>query len=148
MRKIRAAWKMESLYKADATKVASELESLGTEYTLSDVVEKARDTHSEMHSCFEWDDTVAGQKYRESQAGKMIRQLVIVKDNDGEPEKTNIRLIVSTGKRDNTYTPTKLIVKKQDEYEALLERALAELRAFKQKYSTLSELDEIMGLID
>lgn len=48
-----------------------------------------------------------------------LRQKVL-DDNDGEPEKTNIRLIVSTGKRDNTYTPTKLIVKKQDEYEALL----------------------------
>lgn len=143
-----AAWKIESLYKADATKVASELESLGTEYTLSDVVEKARNIHSEMHSCFEWDDSVAGQKYRECQAGKMIRQLVIVRDNEKEPEKTNIRVFVSTGKRDNTYTPTKLIVKKQDEYEALLERALAELRAFKQKYSSLSELEEILSLID
>ncbi len=143
-----AAWKIESLYKADATKVASELESLGSEYTLSDVVEKARDSHSEMHSCFEWDDTVAGQKYRECQAGQMIRQLVIVRDNKNEQEKTNIRVFVSTGKRDNTYTPTKLIVKKQDEYEALLERALVELRAFKQKYSSLSELEEILSLID
>lgn len=143
-----AAWKIESLYKADATKVASELESLGSEYTLSDVVEKARDSHSEMHSCFEWDDTVAGQKYRECQAGQMIRQLVIVRDNKNEQEKTNIRAFVSTGKRDNTYTPTKLIVKKQDEYEALLERALAELRAFKVKYSSLSELDEILSLIE
>lgn len=143
-----AAWKIESLYKADATKVASELESLGSEYTLSDVVEKARDSHSEMHSCFEWDDTVAGQKYRECQAGQMIRQLVIVRDNKNEQEKTNIRVFVSTGKRDNTYTSTKLIVKKQDEYEALLERALSELRAFKAKYSSLSELDEILSLIE
>lgn len=145
---MKAAWKIEGFFKADAEKVASELDSLGEQYTVSDVVEKASDIHSEMHSCFEWDDTVAGQKYRESQARLMIRQLVIVRDNDGEPEKTNIRLIVSTGKRDNTYTPTKLIVKKRDEYEALLERALAELRAFKQKYSTLAELEEIISLID
>ena len=78
----------------------------------------------------------------------MIRQLVIVRDNKNEQEKTNIRVFVSTGKRDNTYTSTKLIVKKQDEYEALLERALAELRAFKVKYSSLSELDEILSLIE
>lgn len=143
-----AAWKIESLYKADATKVASELESLGTEYTLSEVVEKAKDANSEMHGCFEWNDTIAGQKYRESQAALMIRQLVIVRDNDGEPEKTNVRFFVSTGKRDNTYTPTKRIIRKQDEYEALLNRAMAELRAFKQKYNTLSELEEILALID
>lgn len=143
-----ASWKIENLYKADATKVVSELETLGEEYTLSDVVEKARDSRSEMHNCFEWDDSIAGQKYRESQAGNMIRQLVIVRGNEDKPEKTNIRVFISTGKRDNTYTSTRLIMKKQDEYEALLERALAELRAFKQKYSILSELEEFLSLID
>lgn len=145
---VTAAWKIQGFYKADPEKVASELEALGAEYTLSDVVEKAKDSQSEMHGCFEWNDTIAGQKYRESQAASMIRQLVIVKDSDGEPKKTNIRFFVSTGKRDNTYTPTKRIIRKQDEYEALLERAMAELRAFKQKYSSLSELDEILSLID
>lgn len=147
-----AAWKIDGFYKADATKVENELDdlrnSLGKDYTPSDIVQKAKDENSEMHSCFEWDDSIAGEKYRESQARNMLRLLVITKEDKGETKKTNIRVVVSTGKRDNTYTPTKLIVKKQDEYEALLERAMSELRAFKQKYSTLSELEEIMSLID
>ena len=40
------------------------------------------------------------------------------------------------------------MVKKNDEYEVLLNNALAELKAFKEKYSMLSELDEILTLID
>lgn len=144
---MKGAWKIEGFYNADASKVLDELSELGDEYSLSDVVEKARDENSEMHSIFEWDDSVAGEEYRKIQAGKMVRNLVIVR-NDETEEKTNVRYIVSTGKRDGTYTYTRLIVRNQDAYEELLKRALAELRAFKEKYSTLSELEEILALID
>ncbi len=146
---MRAAWKIDGLYKADACKVAEELESLGDTYSLSDVVDMARNENSEMHDCFEWDDSIAGNKYREIQAAKIIRLLVITKeDDDKKEEKTNIRFFVSTGNNDNTYTPTRLIVRNQTAYEELLERAYAELRAFKAKYSNLKELDEILALID
>lgn len=144
---MKGAWKVEGFYKADASKVLDELSELGDEYSLSDVVEKAKDKNSEMHSIFEWDDSVAGEEYRKIQAGKMVRNLVIVR-NDETEEKTNVRYFVSTGKRDSTYTPTRLVIRNQDAYEQLLERAYAELRAFKEKYSTLSELEEILALID
>lgn len=141
-------WKLDGLYKADAEKVATELECLGEQYSLADVVNRARDENSEMHTIFEWDDSVAGQKYREHQAATMIRQLVLTKEENGEQKKTNVRFMVSTGNRDNTYTPIKCILRNQNEYEAMLERAMSELRAFKKKYSSLSELEEIFALID
>lgn len=144
---MKGAWKIEGFYNADASKVLAELSELGDEYSLSDVVEKAKDENSEMHSIFEWDDSVAGEEYRKIQAAKMVRNLVIVR-NDETEEKTNVRYFVSTGKRDSTYTPTRLVIRNQDAYEELLKRALAELRAFKEKYSTLSELEEILALID
>lgn len=144
---MKGAWKVDGFYKADASKVLDELSELGDEYSLSDVVKKAKDKNSEMHSIFEWDDSVAGEEYRKIQAGKMVRNLVIVR-NDETEEKTNVRYFVSTGKKDSTYTPTRLVIRNQDAYEQLLERAYAELRAFKEKYSTLSELDEILALID
>lgn len=144
---LKGAWKVDGFYKANASKVLDELSELGNEYSLSDVVKKAKDENSEMHSIFEWDDSIAGEEYRKIQAGKMVRNLVIVR-NDETEEKTNVRYFVSTGKRDSTYTPTRLIIRNQDAYEKLLERAYAELRAFKEKYSTLSEFDEILALID
>lgn len=144
---MKGAWKVDGFYKANASKVLDELSELGDEYSLSDVVKKAKDENSEMHSIFEWDDSIAGEEYRKIQAGKMVRNLVIVR-NDETEEKTNVRYFVSTGKRDSTYTPTRLVIRNQDAYEQLLERAYAELRAFKEKYSTLSELEEILALID
>lgn len=147
-----AAWKIDGVFKADANKVEGELNSLrdalGRNCTPSDIVERARDENSEMHNCFEWDDSVAGEKYRETQARHIIRLLVSTKENNGKVEKTNIRVFVSSGKNDSAYVPTRLVVRNQDEYEALLSRAYAELRAFKKKYATLSELEEILALID
>lgn len=105
---LKGAWKVDGFYKADASKVLDELSELGDEYSLSDVVEKAKDKNSEMHSIFEWDDSVAGEEYRKIQAGKMVRNLVIVR-NDETEEKTNVRYFVSTGKRDSTF-PVETIV--------------------------------------
>ena len=138
---------MDGLYKADASKVAEELLQLGDEYSLSDVVKKARNEDSEMHGVFEWDDSIAGEKYREHQAGKMVRNIVFVKESNSK-EKSNVRFFMSTGNRDRTYSPTKLIVRNRSAYEELLDRALNELRAFKNKYQALSELEEILALID
>lgn len=143
---IKAEWKINGLYKADAQKVAEELESLGDSYTLSDVVERAKDISSEMHDVFEWDDSIAGMKYREVQASKMIQALIVKVENKKVSEP--VRYFVSTGNRDKSYTPVRLVVRNEDAYKELLNRAYAELRAFKKKYSTLSELEEILSLID
>ena len=43
---------------------------------------------------------------------------------------------------------TIVMVKDEDEYQKLLEQARRELHVFKQKYSCLSELAEIIALID
>lgn len=144
-----ATWKCEGIYKADANKVAEEITGIGKEFSVKQIVDKARNSSTELHKCFEWNDSVAGEKYREIQAQNIVRQLVIVRNEpDKKPEKTNVRMIVSDGQRTGTYKPIQFVVRKEDEYEAMLERARAELRAFKAKYSQLSELGEILALID
>ena len=39
-------------------------------------------------------------------------------------------------------------MRNEDEYQVLLKRAKSELHAFQQRYSMLSELEEILSLID
>ena len=141
----RYAWKMDGIFDCDANDVMSELERLGDHYTLKDVVDLARDENTALHKCFEWDDAIAAEKYRESQAGTVIRMIVYV-DQKTE-EKTNIRAVVTTDIR-KEYSPTRLVMRNKSEYEALLDRAMNELRAFKAKYSMLKELDYILELID
>ena len=139
-------WRVSGLYKVSADDVTKELSSLGDRFTPQQVVDLARDEKTALHSCFEWDDTVAAEKYRLTQAQTLIRMIVI--HDEKKDEKTEVRMFVSTGERTNEYTPTKIIVRHLDEYQALLERAMAELRAFKKKYETLKELDYILQLIE
>lgn len=143
---IVASWKIDGIFKADAEKVASEITSIGEECKPCEVVEYAKNPQTELNKCFEWNDTIAAEKYRISQAGDIIRNLVIVKVADNVEEKTNIRFFSSTGQ--TTYKPTQVMYQNQTEYERLLQQAVKELEAFKKKYKSISGLEEVFKAID
>ncbi len=138
-------WNIPGIFKADAEKVDKEIKSLGKTVTPAELVKYAR-THksSELHKCFEWDDTAAAEKYRLQQAQKVIRCLVIIPEKEDIPQ---IREYQITTQR-NTYSTSRTFLINKDEYESLLERALNELKAFERKYSNLSELEDIFAQID
>ncbi len=82
-------WKSKSMVKADPSMVGVELESLRQErdgyIQPKDVVEcAARDEGSELYKCFEWDDTIAADKYRIEQAKLVMRAIVKVVDTGEE----------------------------------------------------------------
>lgn len=139
-------WRVKGLYSQNPNDVMREIQSIGEEFTPHDVVEIARNENSVMHDMFEWDDSVAGELYRETQARQILRMLVIV--DEEKKEQPPIRCIVNTGKFNQTYTPISFTVRNEDAYKDLLDRAFDELIAFKRKYAALAELDEVMRLID
>lgn len=141
----KTVWKIDNIFKADAQKCANEINTLGDDIRADKVLDLARNKKTELHKCFEWDDTVAAEKYRLHQAHRVIRMLVVQEDAPAE-ERPPIRLFYKAA-TDKGYRPVDLIVKREDEYKALLARAYAELRAFKEKYSMLTELQEIFELI-
>lgn len=145
---IIATWKhgFESLYKADAQKVAEEIMSIGECATPKQIVEAARNTKSELHKCFEWDDTIAAERWRCEQARDVVQKLVI-KEEQIPQDRPQIRYFFKP-KDEVGYKPTEIIVKQKDSYEALLAHAYSELRAFKMKYNCLEELREILDLVD
>ena len=153
-----ASWKpgFEFVYKADANKVYEEIQSLGETCSKEDIVNKARDERTELHLCFEWDDTKAAEQYRLTQAKDIVRHLYLVREEteDEEPEQEDRKITVNQfrcfsnlGKHDE-YESTIQIVRNEDKYQLLLEQARRELRAFKQKYAVLKELKPILDLID
>ena len=152
------SWKpgFEFAYKADPSKVYEEISSLGETYSKEDIVNKARDKNTELHSCFEWDDTKAAEKYRLTQAGDIVRHLYLVRQEDDGEEKpeTEGKIVVDRFRcfsnlgKNNEYENTITIVRNEDKYQLLLEQAKRELAAFKQKYAILKELKPIFDLID
>lgn len=139
---MQAEWKIKGIYKADAQKVADEIGE--GKVTPQEVLEKARDKNLELHKCFEWDDSVAAEKYRLQQARAIIVNLVYApKTKEEEP----VRCFQITTER-CTYQPTKQFLVQENEYQSLLARAKAELESFKRRYATLTELESVFEAIE
>lgn len=146
--KVLASWKSGfGFYKADAQTVAEEILSIGEEATSEQILDKARDTSTELHKCFEWDDSVAAEKYRLVQVRYLTSNLVIRRTEEQVAADTpEIRVFHKTAATGG-YKPLQVIIQREDEYQALLDRAYAELHALKVKYQNLQELDYILSLI-
>jgi hypothetical protein len=138
---------MAGLFKGvDAMKVAQEIMEIGESATPRQIVDRARDESSELHKCFEWNDSIAAEKYRLSQARKIVEVLVIQRLPDAPKDAPEIRIFHKT-ESTGGYKPINRIVQDNDEYQKLLQRAFAEFHALKIKYQNLQELDYITSLI-
>lgn len=140
---INLKWRVPGLYKADVNLVAAEIEAIGESASAEQILEKARDINTELHKCFCWDDTEAAEKWRIHTA-RMVSGNIIIDRVNVTPDEPQIRYFHKT--EGNGYKAMPVIIKRQNEYDAMLQRAYAELAAFKKKYSCLSELDELLAL--
>jgi len=123
------------------------------------VVDFARDESTELHSKFEWDDTVAGENYRIWQARKVIRALVTIIPHKNEP--IQVQTYVSMY-ADRYYQEEKRPEENVEKREMtggyrymvdvlstpalrsdLLSEALAEFESWERKYHMIVELVEI-----
>lgn len=147
------------IYDADAQKVANEIGEIGENVTPEQIVEKGKDESTELHKCFEWDDTEAAKQYRIVQARDIVRHLYIVRvepeETDEEPLPAEIPVVKAYKFRyfshlnsEPGYSQTIHIVKDEDRYKELLEQAKRELKTFRQKYACLKELANIIEMID
>ena len=139
-------WKVKGFFKADAEAVYKEITALGESFSPEQIVEAAKNKNSELHKCFTWDNTVAAENWRKHQARMLVAQLVI-KTETTDKEPVAVRVIASTNVR-NEYKPVVKVLEVEQDYADLLARAVAELKAFQQKYKTIKELREIFEAID
>lgn len=142
--KMKVTWKScaSNFHKADAQKCFEEMG--GTDITPEKVLKIAKDENTELHKCFEWDDSVAAEKYRLSQARQLITFLIIKPEKKEEPP---IRVFQISSEK-QVYQPIRVFVENKDEYKILLNRAKAELVNLRNRYKQLSELEDVFAAID
>lgn len=142
-------WKIDGVWKQDANIVGNELKILADNNDLSpeSVLETARDEDSPLHDLFEWDDRIAAEKYRLSQARRIIQQIVLVNDHPNA-ETRELRAFVTESRSDGHYQLITTVVEDPDTYEVLLKRAKFELQMFRDKYKAILELKELFDEID
>lgn len=142
-------WKKAGHFKSDP-KAAAEI-ILAAQAKSSDhicqasaIVDAARPKRSPIHDDFEWDDSIAAELHRAEVARGMIRHLVIVVEA-GEPEPLfcNIRIGETRG-----YMETRIALSQPHTRDALLDEARRDARAFRQKYSHLREMANVVRAID
>ena len=139
---MKVVWSMK-LFKADAEKVHSELETIGTKSPQNIVDYAEEHPDSELYKCFTWDDSKAANEWRKQEARQVVRLLVFADDETKQP--TQIRVLQ---KATDAYEPVKTIVRNNDEYAKLLARAKAELKAFRERYKQINELEKVLEAID
>lgn len=136
------SWNITGFYnKFDANEVGRELEKIEN-LTPENVVDVARNENNVMHDMFEWDDSIAGEKYRKTQASRILAAIQVKIIVDNEPNK-QVRAFVTT-KRDSNFKPIEKVVKNVDQYALLLDKAYRELNYIKIKYENLKEIQELL----
>lgn len=144
------SWKYTSYKNADAQLVGEELEELEKtkEITNNNVLEYAKkNKDSELYKCFDWDDKIAGEKWRLSQAGDIISSISFIIEE--EPvRKQKVYYSIKTENEDRKQFKNILDILDNDEdYRALLEQARKEFETFKEKYNSLIKRDDLKDII-
>ncbi len=139
-------WRFENLYPIDPQKAGEELNRIYQErgaLNPSDIVEESKDERSPLHPCFEWDDTVAANRYREGQAANIVRAIITEPDiATGATEEVRAFVHVQ-----ETYRPIQIVVDEEAMMQELLASALRELSSFQKKYNALSALSPVFEAI-
>jgi EAL domain-containing protein (putative c-di-GMP-specific phosphodiesterase class I) len=112
------------------------------------VVDAARDEASPLHPHFEWDDAAAAEEFRKDQARELVRALTVDISRSNLEQKTVRAFVnVETG-GERGYLSTFTAMSSEQLRKQVLERAFAELEAWRARHAELSELARIFAAID
>lgn len=137
----------------DPQKVADEIFSISDTPTADEIVDMASNPETESHDLFDWDDAIAGPKWRKEQANKILQNLKVefVQSDDkpeGQKTFTPVRLFYGNPCERKGFVAVTTIMGNKDMYEQLLERAKMEIKSFRKKYAMLKELEALFDMID
>lgn len=136
--------------KKDAVVIGDELDALRDSHghvTARLVLERARRSRSKLHKFFDWDDTSAAEKYRLQQAGQLIRSIRVVIEGDDQPQREMRAYVNVVTEESRVYIPAIEAMSDEAYRQQLLDRALAELEAWRGRYDQMTEFAAIFDEI-
>lgn len=128
----------------DAQKVGDALSRIGNGNVYAakpaDIVAAARPKTSALHNAFDWEDSVAANRWRLAQARGLVASVVTVRINPlGEEVETRAFVSVK-GRESFAYQRIDQIFGDEHVRIQVLRRALDDLRAFRNRYQVLEDL--------
>lgn len=135
-----------------AGEVMKSIEERDGSITPQAFLEASRPEDSPTHGAFEWDDSVAAEKFRLTQSRHMINNITvkIISDGDDNPKEKHVAFVNVTDGRHKPaeYKSVNIALSESDSRDIVLRNAMAELEAFQKKYETLTELAEVFSAIE
>ena len=144
------SWRKGYKYKVDANvvgKVLEKIERRNGSVTTKAFLEESRSKKCPTHFMFEWDDTIAAEKYRLSQAAMIINQIECVVEGVSDPVPAFVNVKVKSVKKSAVFINIETAIADDEMRAQLLQNALRELKAFEKKYQGLQELDFVYQAI-
>lgn len=146
-------WSTNLYSKVKAEDAGREFEQIEKEngyITPEAVVDRARPEDSVMHKLFEWNDSIAAEKYRTQQAGCIIGALIVTKSETNYTKRAFVNIVASPHNPQNKPQYIRIDRAFSDPVtkDILLKNAIAELKRFKEKHAALKELSKVFNEID
>jgi hypothetical protein len=113
----------------------------------SDVVDDARPEGSPLHPAFEWDNGVAGEKFREEQARQMIRSIRVVHEHAGQEQSVLGYVHVELAETGPAYVTTARAVSEADLQEQMIADALKSLEAWRHRHQHIVALGPLLRAV-
>ena len=121
------------------------------------VVDDARKEESPLHEYFDWDDAVAGDKWRKTQAGYLLRSIhVVIKRDDGEEEDTRFTYNVTVTEQDDdeeepeersVYVSVQTVLTDAEKRAQVIERAWKQLKSWQSRWQQYKEFSKVFAAI-
>ena len=127
----------------DAQTIGVHLEKMEL-VTAETVVEDAVRKRSPLHKHFEWDDSIASERYRLAQARNLINHLEVIVITERGKESTRAFHNVTVQFDDETeggiYAPISVVRQDQAMRSQVIRKAMAELRAWERRYKQYEDI--------
>lgn len=143
------SWKHAG-FNANVQRVGEELEELekNEDITNINVLKYAKNNpNSEIYKCFEWNDKIAGEKYRLHQANMIISSISFIIEEKPVKKQKVYYSIKTEEKEERTFKNIKNILKNDNEYIALCNKAKKELERCKDNYNNLIKKEDLKDII-
>lgn len=148
-------WKTGSKMRGSAEKVYEELEQIRKvdgDITPHAVVEKAKKSRSVMHKHFEWDDSLAGEKYRMEQARKLVRSIEIIHIKAPNIPAKAYSVVTKPSREPGpprkVYQSTEEALQDPVHRDEILGNAIRDALSYRRKYASLQELSKVFTALD
>lgn len=108
------------------------------------VVDEARDPEHPLHNRFEWDDSVAGEKWRHHQAHELITSVKITYKAPGGQHREIRQFHAIRKETGHVYEPTEEVLRDEVMTKILMADMEREWRSLKKRYDQFAEFRKMV----